>query len=232
MSKAQRRRPAVLGIVGLASFGLLVGQGARAEDGPVAPRPPAASAHESVVFDVRVVRVDPADPTVVEAPPPWQPGGAAAATTTLPWADLLAGLKARGRTTILLDQRVTATDGTPTEFKQERRRAAQTLRHRNAMNDAKTEVWETTFAESGASGELVVGPDGLRYRVDVRWDERAAMDEVASAESASWRGSHAPFPTGETLVLSHRQQHLSGEGVLRALELYVLVTASRVAARR
>ena len=153
MTKSTGLLPAVLGLLALGAVGLLVGPGARAEEGAGAPK-----ASGTWVYDVRVVRVDPAESAVLEVAPPWQPGGAAGATTTAAWADLLAGLKVRGRATILLDQRLTAIGGVTTEFRQERKRMVVTLQHRAG----NTESWASSFIELSHRQQQVAGDAALQ----------------------------------------------------------------------
>lgn len=214
--------PALLGLVALATIGLLVGPGAHAEDGAAAPKPP-----ESWVYDVRVVRVDSADSTVLEVAPTWEPAGASGATTTSTWADLLTGVKGRGRATILLDQRLTAMSGVRTVFKQERRRPVLSLRNRSGSSDN----WEAAYVETGTKGEFVSSREGLQYEVNVRWEEAPAADGTAPVASAEWSGSCAKFKAGETLVLSHRQQQVVKAPALQGLEIYVFVTGWSVPAK-
>ncbi len=215
MTNSTRWLPVVVGLLALGAVGLLVGPGARAEEGAGTPKAPG-----TWVYDVRVVRVDPAESAVLEVAPPWQPAGAAGATTTATWADLLAGLKVRGRATILLDQRLTAIGGVPTGFRQERKRVVLTLQNRAGT----TENWTSSYIETGAKGELSATSEGLRYELDVRWEERPTTDGTAPLGNASWQGSHSTFTAGETLVLSHRQQQVDGEGSSQGLEIYVFVT--------
>jgi hypothetical protein len=221
MPKSPRRFPSWLGLVALGAFGLLVGPGARADEGSSGK--PASGTR---VYDVRVVRVDATDSAVVETPPSWQAGGTAGATTTAPWADMLGALRRRGRATVLLDQRLTTTQGMPTDFSQEQRRSVLSLVNRTD----KTDVWQSTYVETGASGQLASGSDGLRYSVKVSWEDRPSAEEMASFASASWKGSHPDPAAGETLVLSYRQQ-IAGDTASRGLEIYVLVTGWVVAGK-
>lgn len=222
MTNPLRLSPVLLGLLALGAFGLVVGPGARAEDGSVPQKAPG-----TWVYDVRVVRVDAAQPAVLEVAPPWQPAGASGATTTAAWADLLAGLKGRGRATILLDQRLTAIDSTPTDFRQERKRMVLTLQNRAA----NTESWSSSFLETGTNGQLVADSDSLQYRIDVRWEEPPTADGAGPLGSASWKGAHSRFTAGETLVLSQRQQQVAGEATVQGLEIYVFVTAWAVPAK-
>jgi hypothetical protein len=221
------RVPALLTLLALGALGLLVGSAARAEDGAAARQGSATS-----VYDVRVVRVDPVESTVLEVAPPWQPVVAVGATTSVAWADLLAGLKRRGRTTILLDQRVTAIGGVPAEFKQERKCAVLMLSDRTVQDTAaKTETWRSMYNATGTSGQLVTTPDGLQYRVEVLWDERPTADGTAPMGNTSWKGSYSNLKAGETLVLSHRQQQVAGTEPIQSIEIYVLVTGWPVSAK-
>lgn len=227
MTNGARLRPAILGLLALCAGGLLLENGARAGDGPSAPPLPT-----TWVYDVRVVRVDATAPATVEAAPPWQPPGATGATTKAAWADLLAGLKARGRTTILLDQRVTALHQEKTELKQDWRRVALTLRTRQDGLQGKTELSDASYVETGTRGELTPSFDGLRYQFEVRWEEAPPTEAGAPLGSVSWRGSHSSLPSGETMVLSYRQQLATGkDGGAPGLELYVLVTGWPVPAK-
>ncbi len=227
MSNARRRIVVGFSLVALAAVAVIAEPGARAED--------AAAAKPRVgtwVYDVRVVRVDSTISTAVEAAPAWQPMGASGATTTATWADLLAGLKARGRTTILLDQKVTAVDRTATEFKQERRRPVLVLQDRVSSSavGGDNERRSVSYVPSGANGQITPYPEGLEYRVDVSWEERPAADGMVSTGSASWRGSHSALTAGATLVLSHREQIGTAEAS-QGFEIYVLVTGWLVGAK-
>jgi len=216
MTNSLRRVPAVLGLLALGAVGLLLGSGARADEGTGAQQ-----ARGTWVYDVRVVRVDSADPTVLETAPPWEPAGAAGARTTATWADLWAGLKHRGRATILLDQRSTAMVGVKTSFKQNRKRPALTLQNRAAPPN---ELWGVTFVDTGANVELVPMSDGLQYAIDVRWEDAPTAEGTGPLGSAEWNGSCSNFKAGETLVLSQRQQQAAGAVSPPGLEIYVLVT--------
>ena len=215
MAIVLRQAPVLLGLVALGAVGLLVERAARAEDGEAAPRAPG-----TLVCDVRVVRVDPADPAAVEAAPAWQTADAGA-TTIVAWAELLTGLKARGRTTILLDQRLTAIGGVPMSFKQTRMLPLVMLRSRAD----KQEFWETSYRETGTKGMIEAGVNGMRYEIDVTWEEPQSKDGMLPISTTSWKGSHSSLSVGETLVLTHRQQWTAGEAATHGIEIYVLVTA-------
>ena len=223
MKNAPRLIPALLGLFVLGVIGLLIGPGARAGEG-LAPQ----QAPGTWVYDVRVVRVDPVESAVVETAASWQPSGSAGAITTTAWADLLAGLKGRGRTTILFDQRVTAISGVQTEFRQERKRPVMTLVSRSA----NSESWSSTYIETGTSGDLVSKSDALQYRIAVRWEEISSTDGTAPVGSTTWSGSRSNSASGETLVLSHRQQQqVAGAPSSKGLEIYVLITGWLVLAK-
>lgn len=221
VTSPRRWVPAVLGLVVLGTAAVLLGPRARAEDAPSAPKVP-----EAWVYDIRVVRVDPSDPAVVETAPTWKPAGATGASTTATWADLLGGLKARGATTILLDQRVTTVAGVATEFKQQRRRPVLSLRNRAA----NAETWETMYIETGTSGQLVSTAHGLQYMIDVSWEEAPKEDGTGPVGNVSWKGTRSGGATVETLVLSHRQQ-VAGSTGQRGLEIYVFITGTPDSAR-
>jgi len=224
MMKSLHLIPAALGFLGLGALGLLVGPGARAGEPVAAPQGPA-----TWIYDVRVVRVDPVDSAVVEVSPPWQPAGTAGASTTATWAELLAGVKGRGRATIMLDQRLTAISSAQTLFEQTRKRAALALQSRSGSS----ENWNTTVVETGARGELQSLSDGLQYRIDVRWEDVPPADGTAPLDlrSAEWKGSCPNFKAGETLVLSHRQQQSAEAATTKGLEMYVFVTGWSVPAK-
>gem|GEM_PF-6126459 len=220
MKISSRVIPAILSLFALGAFGLLVGSGARAEEGAAARQ-----ASVTWVYDVRVVRVDQMVSATVEVGPPWQLSGAAGATTKTPWAELLASLKARGRTTILLDQRVTAIEEREKAvFRQERKRAVLLLRNRQDSSQGKLELSDSSYVEVGTKGELGPFAGGLGYDIDARWEEGPTTDGTTPLGSATWRGSHANFPPGETLVVSHRQQQIAGTTGSEGLEIYVFVT--------
>ena len=221
MSHSLRLMPAVLGLLALGTVGLLVGPGARADEGTPAPKLPA-----TWVYDVRVVRIDAADSAVLEVAPPWEPAGAAGTTTTSTWADLLVGLKARGRATILLDQRSTAWSGVRTALQQVRRRPLLTLRNRNGATD----LWEASYVETGTKAELVSSSHGLSYDVNVRWEESPGAD-LTPLGSTEWSGSCSDIKSGETLVLSHRQQQVAQAPAPQGLEIYVFITGWSVPAK-
>jgi hypothetical protein len=225
MANVLRRAPALLGLVALGAVGLLVERAARAEDGEASPRAP-----ETWVLDVRVVRLDPADAGAVEVAPTWQTAGAGA-TTTAVWADLLKDLKARGRTTILLDQRLTAIGGVPMSFKQTRMLPLVMLRSRAD----KQELWETSYRETGTKGLIEgmteAGVKGMRYEIDVTWEEPQSKDGMLPISTTSWKGSHSSLLVNETLVLTHRQQWTAGEAATHGIEIYVLVTARSLPAK-
>jgi len=221
MTNSRRLIPAALALLALGTMGLLIGPGARAEEGTATPKLPA-----TWVYDVRVVRVD-ADAAVVEVAPSWEPAGASGATTTSTWADLLAGLKARGRTTILLDQRSTTWSDVKTALKQERRRPLLTLRNRNGPTD----IWEASYVETGAKAELVSTSHGLSYDVNVRWEEAPGEGGLAPLGSTEWSGACSDLKAGETLVLSHRQQQVAQPPGPQGLEIYVFITGWSVPAK-
>lgn len=219
------RRWGASGVVALAVVAALgvAASGARAED-EVKP------ARATWVYDVRVVRVDTEVAATVATAPPWQADGRD--TTDVRWPELLASLGARGRTTILLDQRVTAVSGEPTEFRQLRKRPVRALRHRTvaAPEQAGAELWETSSVETGVRGSMSASPHGLSFQLEASW-EQPGEDRMPIVQEASWKGSHAPLADGETLVLHLRQQPPSAADGPGGLEIYVLV-AARPATKR
>jgi hypothetical protein len=211
---------AAVGLLLVSGAGLLGATRARAEDAPAAGRAPT-----TWVYDVRVVRVDlgdaaPADPTT------WKPQGDVGATTAMPWSEILATLAARGEATILLDQRVTAIEENPIQFRQKKQRRLLTLRSRQRHNEEITDFYDGTYAESGAEGDLLVGRGGLQYSVDVSWESNVGEEGVGSVNRATWKGSRVGFGSRESLVLSHRMQETLPGPKRGTTEIYVVITGA------
>lgn len=217
------------GGVGLA---LAILFGSAASDGPRARAEgeAAAPAPAAWVLDVRVVRVDTTTRMTVEAASPWEPSGPSGSWTKLPWAELLAGLKSRGTTTLLCEQRVTAADGGTASIRQTRKRPVLMLRNETAQPLGNTRLLETSYVETGVSGELTLSRESTKYVFHAEWEEAdVAATGGAAFGSTSWNSSYGPlFRDGETLVLPYRSQPPSDDKVARAIEVYVLLTCARV----
>lgn len=171
-------------------------------------------------FDVRVVRVETTTAETVETP--WTPTDGT--TTKLPWSDLLAALKKRGVTTVLLDQRITGLTNRPVEAMQQRDQ--QIRQFQNA--DLHNERWQSSNLRSGVKAVLKPTSAWLEYQVVVNWMLRPREEDLrALLCTASWKGDH-PGLEGDTLVLSYREQveHLDGER--RGVEIYAFVTGRRM----
>jgi len=193
------------------AFALLPGRPARAEDPAVQPG--------VWIYDLRVVRVEPVEAAGAEAALPF--GTNSGATTDLPWKDALALLKQRGRTTLLLDQRVTTLTGVKANASSERVRPV-LLVNMKTKND---EQRRASTIRSGCKLEVTPGDDAMRYVVDVRWTAPAASPDGAPQQlSAAWQGSHPPL-RGRTLVLHQGEQvRVRNAGQARAVEIYALLT--------
>ena len=91
--------------LGLLVSGALAPGAARADDGKKA-----GGASEGWIYEVRVVRVDPSSAEASEAGSPFPQ--LESTTIALPWSEILARLKKRGATRVLMDTRITARTGT------------------------------------------------------------------------------------------------------------------------
>jgi hypothetical protein len=210
----------LLGLLALAAVGLLLGPRARAED--ASPARPTGT----WFYDVRIVRVDPTAAATIEVAPTWKSVEAEPerGITTTAWADLLAGLKARGGTTILFDQRVTTRMGVVADFSQKTKKLVPMMQSRTK----EQEVWTSSYLETGVTGQLIPAPEGLQYMFEVNWDGGAADAGSGPFASATWRGATAGLATGTTLALWHRQQAAPDTSVRHGTEIYVFVTARLV----
>ena len=192
------------------------------------------------IYDLRIVRVDPLSAQVAETAPDWFQDGAT--TTDKPWPELLRSLKTRGRTTLLLDQRVTGMTGVKTLAEQKRASPVLSTNFRS-----ETDVREQlTTIQSGCRVELT-STKMLSYGVSAKYElfpvARAPASAVhGGAKSGQmyvvqsgpevetmWHGSH-PALNGKTLLLHYREQvAFAGEEQPQAVELYAFITARYVA---
>lgn len=192
----------------------------RGEEGENAP------AVETWVFDVRVVRVDAATPEAVETPAPWEADGSC--TTTTPWPELLKQLKARGKTTLLLDQRITALADLEAVASQTRDRQIQQMQSRDFNN----ERWQSAPLMTGCTAKLKVAAAVLSYQVEARWEIRADVESVRPLMcTTKWAGTFPVTPAGETLVLTYREQVETWGEDRVGQEIHAFVTARRLPAR-
>ncbi len=219
------------GAVGLA---LAILFGSAASDGPRARAEgeTAAPAPAAWVLDVRVVRVDTNARMTVEAASPWEPSGRSGSWTKLPWAELLEGLKSRGTTTLLCEQRVTVSDDGTANIRQLRKRPVEQRRNRSDNPGGTTELWETSYAEVGVSGEVSLrgGARSLtKYEFRAEWEEGSTANGGVAFGSTTWRADYGPsLRDGETLVLPYRSQSLPDDKTSPTIEVYVLLTCARV----
>lgn len=196
---------------------------ARAEGDASAPAP------ASWVLDVRVVRVDAIARMTVEAASPWEPTGSSGSWTKLPWAELLAGLKSRGTTTLLCEQRVTALEGAMAAIRQTRRRPALTLRNETVQPMNNMRLLETSYVETGVAGQLTLRPEATKYEFSAEWEEgEVSPNGGVTIGRTQWSSDYGPpLRDGATLVLPYRSQPPSDDKVARAIEVYVLLTCAR-----
>lgn len=209
----------VLGLALLAG-GLLATSGDQAwgDDGP-------SDALSGVwVYDVRVVRVDTTTPEITETSAPWEvtDGGP---TVTTAWPVLLKQLKERGRTTLLVDQRVTAMAGTEAVVTQKRDRQIRMFQNQDLHN----ERWQSSTISTGCTAKLSMqAPGFLRYSVQVSWEMGPEDSDLRPlAGSTAWSGTY-PALRGETLVLSYREQVVYADREPRGVEIHVFVTGRLV----
>lgn len=216
------------GAVGLALailFGSAASDGPRARaEGEAATPAPAAW-----VLDLRVVRVDALNRGTVETASPWEPSGTSGAWTPRPWAELLAGLKTRGMTTLLGEQRLTVSDGGSARVRQVRRRPVKQLRQETVQPTGETRLLETSYVETGVSGELSLRPTSMKYEFRAEWEEGATATGGVTLGNSTWHSDYGLLPRdGETLVLPYRSQSLPDDKTSPTIEIYVLLTCARV----
>jgi hypothetical protein len=193
---------------------------ARGEEGPQA-------AADAWRFDVRMVRVDTPTPEAVEVAAPWDAAGPG--TITTPWPEVLKQLRARGRTTLLLDQSITALGDAEALVTQTRDRLIQQLQSRDLSN----ERYGAAPIVTGGTAKLRVSESTvLQYQVEARWEIRSGDESVRSLLCTSkWAGTFPAIPDGRTLVLTYREQVETWGESRVGQEIHVFVTARRVPAR-
>ena len=198
--------------------GLLPASSVRGEEGP------GTSDAATWLFDVRLVRVDAPTPEAVESPAPWE--GAGACTTSLTWPEILAQLKTRGRTTLLLDQRITALAGSEALASQTGDRQIQQLQSRDFNN----ERWSSAPLVTGGTAKLRVGDgDALTYQLEARWEIPSNEDGVRSLlRTSKWAGTFRAIPNGGTLALTYREQIRTWGEARVGTEIHAFVTMRRL----
>lgn len=176
------------------------------------------------MFDVRLVRVDAATPEAVESQAPWEAEGSCIVDT--PWPELLSQLKARGKTTLLLDQRVTSITGMEALISQTSDRQWEQLVSRDLSN----ERYGIAPIVTGGTAKLrMQEPDRLQYQLEARWELRSGSEQVRSILCATkWSGTLAAVADGRTLILSYREQIETWGDARVGTEVHAFVTLRRL----
>ena len=171
------------------------------------------------IFDVHVVRVDSPHPEVAEQASPF--AELEGATLGLPWPELLARLKLRGGTTLVLDQRVTAMPGHTARLNTDRTTPVLAV----ATESGDTAQRRAQLVRTGVKFEATAADDQLLYALEIRGVARTPTERDAVAETTiTWNGTHPPLD-GRTLVFHHREQVREGEPeATRTVEHYAFVT--------
>jgi hypothetical protein len=217
----KRTRLAVLALLGAAAL-LLLSPTPRARAGD----PPAAPAGVWV-HDVRVVRVDLTHPETAEQAGPFPELGQGT-TITLPWNVVLARLKERGRTTLLLDQRVTAMPAVKSTAQEERN--VQVVQE--VQEDQHVTTWRAQNVKTGVRFTQTSTAESMAYELEVKDVVAPPVDKTSPTETVvSWNGTHPPL-RGTTLVLHHRRQVMAlRDAAPCGVELYGFVTGRFVPSR-
>jgi hypothetical protein len=161
----------------------------------------------------------------VETGPAWADGGAAP-IVSMPWTEVLAALKQRGTTLLVLDRRVTAVGAREAEVVETHARPLQRFERRDQHNAS----FVGGSVETGTRVKLGPG-DPLGYDVEVRWEMPPAdPDGGPLVGTTRWRGTCASLDDGRTLVLVHRAQVPSGakDAASVPMEVYAFVTGRRL----
>ena len=168
------------------------------------------------VYDIHLVRVDTTTPEVVEAAPAFLGAGT---TVTESWAALLAKLKDRGQTTVLLDQRITSLPGSEILVRDTGDRQIEQFSRRDRNN----ETWQSSTLSSGASVKLKT-TDHVAYSIEFKWMlDREEGELRPLLSTASWSGMHTLLD-GRTLALRYAKQVRLEHREPRGVELYAFVT--------
>ena len=221
-----RMRTLFVGALALACLTIgsvgLPGDDARAE--------PDAKGAAVEVFDVRIVRVVTAVPETIENPCPILSG--TDTTTELGWAEVLAALKKRGATQVLMDQRVTGAQGQLVRANQERQ--VPVIAPQSRVKKTSGEASENLAAarmRMGCKADLIAATGQAHGgRIEYKLEVRGVLPKTSQAAEGptetltTWEGSHPPFAK-RTLVLTNRQQARDpGASAAQGIELYCFVT--------
>lgn len=176
------------------------------------------------VHEVRVVRVDPAAPEVSETPSVLE--SATGTTVRMGWPETLAALKQRGRTTVLMDQRLTTLEGLKGHAGGDRSVPILALNAKDLQNEQR----RSARVRTGCKFEATVTAH-LQYDLEVRWIlDTPGGDNGPPELTTTWSGTHTTLDD-ETLVLSYREQVAQAQGKPpRAVEIYGLITGRFVRA--
>jgi len=212
----------LLAVLTLASLvGVLLVPSAQGEEGAQAP------SLETWMFDVRIVRVDAPTPEAVETAAPWEAAGSC--TTDASWPELLTQLKARGRTQVLLDQRITSLVGMEALASQSSDRLIEQMQSRDLSN----ERWSSAPIITGGTAKLRVSdPDVLTYQLEARWEIRSTADNVRPLmRTSKWAGTFRAIPNGGTLALTYREQIQTWGDARVGTEIHAFLTMRRLPLR-
>ena len=218
--------------IGALSLALLAGLCAMGWQPAVADDKPAAKAPATPnvwIYDVRMVRVDPATPEGAEKPGPF--ADLSGTTTRATWPEALAALKNRGQTTLLMDQRVTALESEKGMVETSRSMPMLAA----SFADDNNRQLRSLRMMVGCQAALLTGGAGgatFSYDLEVKWTLHHPVADLGSPEvKTRWSGSHTTL-AGKTLVLHSREQVLASDGKsLRAVEIYALVTGRLLGAK-
>lgn len=154
------------------------------------------------LYEVRIVRVDPGEAGATEAGSPF--AELKDTTVTLPWSAILKRLKARGKTTVLMDTRVNALDGVKSMVSEETSTPITALN----FHDRNNEQYRSQLVKQGCSFEQTTSAKAgrLQYLIQVRGTATPPQPTQPPTQYVtSWNGTHAVLE-GATLVLEHRRQ--------------------------
>lgn len=168
-------------------------------------------------FDVRVLRLTTACATVEQAPT--LPGMTPSGVTIASWAELLAALKARGSTQIVMDRNVTGLSDRAFRVGQTQTESVLAVRR----TDGTSTITEASPFMSAADVDLVVDRDEgrqLEYGVVLIWAKTAAHTTVPITMRTEWKGAQMLHGDG-TLVLRHAEQDRNPPV---GTEIYVLIS--------